>query len=361
VRQVVVLIFFTVLVYGASTVKYVVSDKHAYMLKKGSGDILAEYLKLNDTLDVLNIKSKELGSSSNYGSIGDMDGFKIQSIYEFGKKSLFSIKYSNQNVKYGRGTLENKRLDTYYRYQLLQSDFAFFNATALDVGFVTNRANTMSYDDPKFLEPLAAKVLKVKKTKIIKNSDGTYTIGVLKNDGSSNFISNLSEKPTLYIKDMKDDSFYIRAITEKKVSDKLYISFFLQYTKTKIKTIVTANDELNQKAKDKNYNTTKLIDRDESKIDGGFNVSLDWLNLAWELTYTYSKLFRDSGLSYINSNHVINATLAKHIGENWMIYGGVKLMYRQFNGEIPYLYNTYTQSTFDHKYGYVRFGIGYRF
>jgi len=231
VRQVVVLIFFTVLVYGASTVKYVVSDKHAYMLKKGSGDILAEYLKLNDTLDVLNIKSKELGSSSNYGSIGDMDGFKIQSIYEFGKKSLFSIKYSNQNVKYGRGTLENKRLDTYYRYQL------------------TNRANTMSYDDPKFLEPLAAKVLKVKKTKIIKNSDGTYTIGVLKNDGSSNFISNLSEKPTLYIKDMKDDSFYIRAITEKKVSDKLYISFFLQYTKTKIKTIVTANDELNQKAK----------------------------------------------------------------------------------------------------------------
>jgi len=58
---------------------------------------------------------------------------------------------------------------------------------------------------------------------------------------------------------------------------------------------------------------------------------------------------------------VINATLAKHIGENWMIYGGVKLMYRQFNGEIPYLYNTYTQSTFDHKYGYVRFGIGYRF
>ena len=340
--------------------RYVVSDKHAYMMPKGSVNILAEYLKLNDTLDVFNIKAQELGSSSNYGSIGDMDGLGLETLYQVSKKSLLHIKYSNQNVTYGSGTLNNKRYNAYYRYQLTQSDFAFFGASAVDIGYVKNQADTMSYSDPKLLEPLATKVLKVKKTKIIQTGS-TYAIGVLKNDGSSDTITGLKEKPTLYVKDMEDNSYFIRALVEKRFSSDFYLSFFLQYTKTKITTLVTANNELNQQAALHNYNTTKILDRDENKASGGFNISLNWNKSAWELTYTYSRLFRDSGLGYINSNHVINATVAKEINKKWLFYSGVKLMYRQFNGEIPYLYNKYTQTTFDHKYGYVKFGLIYRF
>ena len=359
-KKIILIAFLSVLLFAQDTLNYAISDKHAYMLPKHHGNILVEYLKLNNQLDIFNIKSQELGSASSYGSIGDMDGFKVQGLYEIGEKSLLGLKYSAQNVKYGSGTLNNKRYEGYYRYQLIQSNFTFFGASALDIGYVGNRANTMSYDNPKFLEPLATKVLKVKQTKIIQNGN-KYAIGVIKKNGTTDFISNLVQKPTLYIKDMKDDSFYIRALTEKKISEKFYLSFFLQYTRTKITTLVTANSELNIEAAKKNYETIKVLDRDESRVSGGFNISLNWQKLAWELTYTYSRLFRDSGLDYINYNHVIDATLAKPIGKKWLIYGGVKIMYRQFNAQIPYLYNAYTQSTFDHKYGYAKVGLEYRF
>ena len=357
-------IFFFILVatvlFAKESLNYLISDKHGYISKNKKTDILVEYLKLNDTLDIFNIKSQELGNLSSYDSIGDMDGYSINLRHGI-ENALFNLNLSEQNIKYGNGTLKNLSIGGYYRHLLFQSSFDILNAVSFDIGFKTNRASDMSYSDPKFLEPLAKKVLDVKDAKIIK-SGNSYSVGVIKKDGiTTDAITGMSEEPTLYIKNMSDNSLFVRILSEKKLNSKAYLSLFLQYTKTKIKTFVTANDELNKEARDKGYDTQKNLDRDEDKLSVGTNISLEWQNLNWELTYTYSRIFRDSGLDYINYNHVVEASLSKQINKKWLIYLDSKLMYRQFNGEIPYLYNKYTQTTFDHRYGYVRFGIGYSF
>lgn len=356
-----ILISLVSLLFSRESLNYIVSDKHAYILPNKKADISVEYLKLNDTLDIFNIKSQELGSLSNYGSIGDMDGYGIDVRYGL-KNAMLNLKILKQDIEYGSGTLRNLSIGGYYRHLLFQSNFGFINSVSADIGFKSNRASDMSYSDPKFLEPLAKKVLDVKDARIIANNDGTYTVGIIKKDGvTTDTISGMSEKPTLFIKDMSDSSLFVRILSEKKLNSKAYLSLFLQYTKTNIKTFVTANDELNEEAKAKGYNTQKNLDRDEDKVSIGTNISLEWKNLVWELTYTYSKIFKDSGLDYIDYNHVVQASIAKKVNKKLIIYLGSKLMYRQFNGEIPYLYNKYTQTTFDHKYGYVRFGLKYSF
>ena len=355
------IIFFAIGLYSSETINYAISDKHAFLLPKHKATLIFEYQKLNDTLDIFNIKAQELGSLSSYGSIGDMSGYNLEGRYSVSDTLMGSLKLGKEDVAYGSGALYNETIDGYMRYQLTNSSLSFVNATSLDIGYVLNRASTMSYDDPKFLEPLATKVLDVKKTVISQNSDGTYTIGVLKKDGTTNLLSNLKQKPTLYIDGMRDDSLYIRAIAEKRINPRFYISAFAKFSRTKIKTLVTANSELIAEAKKQNYDIVQTLDRYESSISAGWNISLNFDKLAWELTYTYSKIFRDSSLGYIDYNHIIDATVAKPIGKHWIVYMGAKLMYRQFNAEIPYLYNKYTQTTFDHKYGYARFGVEYRF
>lgn len=93
----------------------------------------------------------------------------------------------------------------------------------------------------------------------------------------------------------------------------------------------------------------------------GFNVSTFFANLLWELNYEYSKILRGAGLEYVDFNHILHATLGRKLSENLLGFITAKYMYRQFNGEVPYLYNEYTQTTFDHNYGYVKFGLMYSF
>ncbi len=356
-----IMISSVVILYGGEHIRYVASNLHAYTMKKGSSNLLIEYLKMNDMLDIFHLKQKELGSKSNYGAIGDMKGYSIGGIYALSDKSLLHLKYTKQDIGYGSGTLENNHINGYIRYQITHSDYAMVNATALDIGIVANNAHDLSYSDNRYLEPLATKFLHVKSTKITKNSEGKYRIDLIHSDGTDDYFFNLTQKPAILLKDMEDISYFIRAIGEKKITNDLYIALFLAYRKTSIKSTITTNDEIYKIAKYLKYNARKSLDRDESRISGGFNISLDWLKMGWELTYTYSRYDRDKGLGYINTNHVIDATLSRKITKNILAYSGVKLMYRQFNGEIPYLYNKYTQTTFDHKYGYVRFGLIYRF
>ncbi len=350
-----------VVLFGGGDIRYVVSDMHAYAMKKGNANLLIEYLKMNDMLDIFHLKQKELGSSSHYGAIGDMKGYGIGGVYGLSDKTLLHLKYSKQDIGYGAGTLENDHINSYIRYQITHSDFAMINATAVDIGIVVNRAHDLSYSDNRYLEPLATKFLHVKSTKITKNDKGKYRIDLIHSDGTDDYFFNLTQKPAILLKDMEDRSFFVRAIGEKKITNDLYVALFLAYRKTSIKSTITVNDEIYKIAKYLNYNARKSLDRDESRISGGFNISLDWLKMGWELTYTYSRYDRDEGLDYIKTNHVIDAVLSRKITKNILAYSGAKFMYRQFNGEIPYLYNKYTQTTFDHKYGYVKFGLIYRF
>ena len=227
---------------------------------------------------------------------------------------------------------------------------------SFDFGIKFNKADNINYDNPKYLEILAKKFLNVKNIKIQNNK-----IGVIKNNGETEIL-NLKNNPSIKLSNMKDISPFITLSAEKEFQY-AFVSLFSTLSYTKISTDIKANiNPANDatKAKLKNYKLSKNLDRNENTLNIGFNITTK-TPVITEFSYKYLRIFRDKGLNYINYNHIINLDFIKPVKKNWFVYLGGKLMYRQFNGVIPYLYNKYSQTTFDHKYGWARIGVGYYF
>jgi len=338
----------------ATDLRYALHQNHAYSMPKNKTLITAEYQKLNNTIDVLKLKEQELGSSAaKYGAIGDLTGYKFGITYGMLDKLTLNANIAKQDIEYGAGTLTNKRFETFARYNFYQNFFAQ-RALSIDIGMITDKADDLSYSNKALMENMAKKLINAKSVTINPNN-----IKIKKQDGSLDVLT-ITQKPEIISKDMQDTSIYLKLLNEHKIATATYVTYFIKGTYTKIKTTVTANDELVKIAKTHGYDLVKNLDRDEKALSVGFNFSAGtkWI---FEFEYYYTRFFRDKGLDYINYNHVINMDLIKPINKRWFIFAGGKIMYRQFNGEIPYLYNKYSQTTFDHKYGYARAGVGFIF
>jgi hypothetical protein len=72
-------------------------------------------------------------------------------------------------------------------------------------------------------------------------------------------------------------------------------------------------------------------------------------------------MLRINCLEETNTNNIIDLDLLYDINNDISFYVGGKLMSNQFNGEIPYFYTSYTKTTFDHKYGYAKTGLIFKF
>jgi hypothetical protein len=322
-----------------------------YEIKKGKKLLIFEYQKVNDTLDIFNLKDKEL--SSSFAGIGDMDGFNIKFFYGLNDKTTLSTQIQKQDIEYGSGTLTNYFFNVDSKYKFYQREYF---STAFNVGFNLNKGENLTYSNAKYLEILAKRFLNVKNIKISNN-----TIGIIKKDNSTEFL-HLKKTPSINISNMRDTSLYLTFNAEK-IFSKLALNFFTTFRYTKINTDIKASlspaDKTTENKLSK-YNLNKNLDRYEHSIDIGFNATYK-TPVIIEFSYLYRRIFRNKDLGYINYNHIVTLNLIKPINKQWFIYVGGKAMYRQFNGEIPYLYNKYSQTTFDHKYGWANIGIGYYF
>jgi len=135
----------------ASELKYALHQTHAFPFLKGKSEVILEYQKLNDTLDVLNIKEQELSKSiSNYASIGDMDGVKVGITYGLSEKITLHADIDKADIEYGSGSVKNKKYELFSRYNFLQNSLAK-TAFSVDVGGVINKANNITYTDINLL------------------------------------------------------------------------------------------------------------------------------------------------------------------------------------------------------------------
>jgi hypothetical protein len=328
-----------------------VSPYHAYTLEKDKKLFILEYQKINDTLDIFNLKEKEL--SNSLGSIGDMHGFKFKFLYGVKNNITLSATLQKQTIQYGEGNLINNYYNFNAKYKFYENEH---NYMAFDIGINSNTGKKLDFSNPSYLENLAKKFLAVKDVKILPNK-----IGIIKNDGSSEFL-NLNSPPYIEISNLKDNSIYFRLNYEKFIK-KIAFDVFSTFKYTKVYTDIKAHidpSDTTTKAKLNNYNLEKNLNRNETSIDLGFNIAYK-APIIVNFSYLYRRIFRDKDLNYINYNHIITLNFIKPITEKLFIYLGGKAMYRQFNGEIPYLYNKYSQTTFDHKYGWANVGIGYSF
>jgi len=328
------------------------TTNHAFTLKENKKLIILEYQKINDTIDIFNIKEDELKSTS-FDAIGDMDGVKLKAFYGYKDNLTLFSEIQREDIEYGSGTLINYYLNIGLKYNFFKEDNYFIS---FDIGAKINKGNNINFSDSNYLASLAKRFFNVKDVKISDNK-----IGVVKSNGTTEILY-LKQRPSIKISDLKDASIYL-TLNNEKIFNKLSLNLFATMKYTKIYTEIKANlipaDANTQELLSK-YDLYKNLERSETSIDVGFNIVYK-APIVVEFSYLYRKIFRDKDLDYIDYNHIINLNLIKPINQKWFIYLGGKAMYRQFNGEIPYLYNKYSQTTFDHKYGWANIGVGYSF
>jgi hypothetical protein len=102
------------------------------------------------------------------------------------------------------------------------------------------------------------------------------------------------------------------------------------------------------------------LNRSEYAIESGIDFVWDIEGYIAEFSYGYSHIYRERPLKRESGSHSIGLTLLKPLSKELLLYGGGEIFFQQFNSEIPYLYNRYTETQFDKKYGFAKVGLIYR-
>ena len=326
-------------------------------MKKDALEMKSAYLKVNDTLDVLNIKEKTLGKDSKYGSIGDLDGCDFALRYGATSKDTVILNYQRWNIDYGDSTLQNNKLKIVNKYNLFYNQYSFFNAFTIDLGYIQDSSVPLLITSDASLNAL---IQKIKPGTSIKLNNGT----ILKGDSTFTLYDRVGNliKPYLSIENLKSKSYLTRVLLGKKLSSNALIDLYLGARIIDITSAVNFypnnNTFINKLAGD--FKSPNL-NRNEKSLELGFVYTHKVGKMIYEFNYEYDKIFRDADVSYIDKNSIINFAIAREITKSTLIYMGGKLMQQQFNTDIPYLYNKYTKTKFNKKYGFASFGAVYKF
>jgi len=147
------------------------------------------------------------------------------------------------------------------------------------------------------------------------------------------------------LSDLSDDSYYVRLLLGSKFTTAL-LNFYTGFKYSSINTTLGASNH----------------DRKEKALMLGMSYTQEISNYILDANYEYMRMIgRGSALAENKSNHQINLNLSRALNQNFLIFVGTKIMLNQFNGVIPYLYNTQTQSAFDKTYALARVGFVYNF
>jgi len=340
------------LVYGQN-------DVHAFLPKEKDIDLSISLSKVNDTLDIFNIKESEFGSSGlDTKSLGDMDGVKIDLGYTFDDKLYLHSSFSQKKLEYSGSTLVNYNLDLYLRYQFYnQENMAF----SIDGGYTSNSAKDTYIRDIKSINRVLKNFSSGKNIKI-KEVDDYYRVSYQDKNGVIRSL-DLKNKPYIAIVNTDDESFYSRVIGSLK-KEKWLFDTYLGYREIKIQNQTDSSllDEADPKLKKELSKINFSQNRTDGMLFGGIGVAYkidDKFDTAFN--YQYNKMLRIDCLEETEMNHIFNVDLSYKIEKDWSIFIKTQLMLNQFNGEIPYLYSNYTKTTFDHKYGFVRLGVNHAF
>lgn len=349
----------------AQNINYAQHDLHTQVIAKNQVDLSLQYTLMNDQIDFLKFKESEFTNS--IGSIGDTDSLGFSIRYGLSDKTMLSLKYSARNINYLSEKLINYNYDFFVRHNIFQDGLSFFNSgVSIDLGYVQNTQKDFHLSDIDSIN----KLLK----RIKPNASLLYSDGITPLAGevfprikgyyarfNNTTSGTLVEPPSISLIDSEDKSIFVRALTGFHTQSSI-TDFYIGYKATSIKNTITTTAEILNLAKQNGINDLeKILDRKESMLFFGFNYSMQSGKFIYEFNYEYDRFLRDAGLDYVNYNHIINANISYMINKDLLLSVGGKILYRQLNGEIPYLYNTYTQTTFDHKYGYATFGLQYSF
>jgi hypothetical protein len=351
-RKILILfLFFGVSLFAeiSKMMNYGVLDNHSFVLPNGWINTQVSNLQTNETVDIFNIRSTEMDGLEEFGTtFGDMNGFEGRIGIGLTKRDSIFFKYSYQDIEYAGSNLKNSRTDFWNRFQLYKNNYSFFEAVSVDFGFRQNSAEDITISNYKLMNSFVKKI------------DSSYSIGdngemykddvqIFTTDSNGNFLL-----PEFTTKNMSSESYYLKFLLGNRIGKKTVLDLYTSYIFTDISTDI----DVSPNALVPSSLETDLS-RSETALNFGISLISEFKYFIFEFNYDYYKMYRDKDLDYENSSHNIESVISIPISKQLLFFTGGKLMFQQMNSDIPYLYNEYTQTQFDRKYGFVRFGLIY--
>ncbi|MGB5793391.1 hypothetical protein [Poseidonibacter sp.] len=308
----------------AQDIVYTKDNTHAFLPKNGTVNLILSAEAINDTLDVFKVKESEVSTSSaNYDSLGDMTGINLELSYAFLDNFYLHTNYNRKDIGYLDSNLINNKFDISLRYQVFANEN---HAFAIDGGMDINIADDTTITDANTTTNFANKA------------------GI-----------SVDSSAPLSMKDSQDFGLYTQAIYTYKADDFLF-DLFAGY-----KQITIDASKYEYTTGTGNSAVTTIASRDDGMLFAGLGLREKFGSFYTEVSYKYTKMLRIEGLKENLTNHIFDLNVTYPISDKVGIFLGGKIMTNQFNGEIPYLYNQYTQSSFDKKYGYASTGLIVKF
>jgi len=322
------------------------------VIPKGRLETDLFYGRVDDTIDMFNIKEQELSSVSpefRANSLGNYEHLKLNFNYGFTYQSMLSTGIVSRSIDYGDGSLDVYSYHFSIRKSfnsLLSVDFGLKGDIAKDRTF--SDVNEINYYLHKFRPDISIEVTPAYIWFVKETSKYKIKYGVPK-----------EQNPNFKLKDLKDSVKFIR-FTLGKAFDFVYPNVFFEFGKTNINTKIDTNlkNLVPEAYRNKIPKFPIDLSRNENYWKTGFSIFLRTpFKTLTSLEYEYIRIIRNKNLNYLNYNHVLKAKVDYFLKRNIILSIGGEYLHRQFNGVIPFMYNKYSQTTFDHKYGWAEVGI----
>jgi hypothetical protein len=338
----------------------------ALTLPKKRLEISLGYLRIDDTIDIFDFRESAFSSgskASRFGALGDMTGFELLVNYGLFDKTTLQSAFASRDIDYGFSSLDVGSYNFSVKQNINNKAHDMFPFLALDAGIRGNTADDQIARDEDEINAIIDRFF-TKDIDVRINSSYVWFDKETENGSVSYGVPKIGKSiPQISTEDAADLTAYFRATTGR-IWGRFFPNFYVEYGHTKISSKIDTTlteyipDELTGDIPELPID----LDRDENYLKPGISLLIKFPFWALvHLEYSYMKLFRDSHLDFIDYNHIFEADVNFFI-RKWLVLniGGV-FYERQLNGIIPFLYNEYTQTTFDHQYGRAQIGLTFIF
>ena len=275
---------------------------------------------------------------------------------------MSSFQYRHQD--YGFDAIGIKTLDLALKQGLLDGRDGWFAGLALDMGIRVNWASEMLYNDQNEINAIVQRMapgtnvgIRIDQNFVWFDQDvnaGRISLGAPRRGRSD---------PQVSIGDLKDFSPYVR-LTGGKIWGRFFPNLFIECGHTEISSNIdtTLTEYIPENFQDDLPRFPIELSRSENYIKTGMGLYIKLpFKTLFQFEYDHLKLYRGDNLGYMDDNNIIKSDISYFVTPALGFHLGGIYFERQLNGEVPFLYNKYTQTTFDHPYGYAHMGLTYFF
>lgn len=329
------------------------------VLPVGAVELTALHLRMDDHIDLFDFREREISAQSakTFSGLGNLKGARLLANWGVFPATQLHGEYSWRNLDNG---LLKMDIDSYElsARQLVRSASEGRSGWAIDFGGRINRSGDQTI---RSIDEIDLFVKRINRNYAVSETPSHLVLG----NGSATAFFPKATTPQLEVsvEDMADITPFVRGSCGWSLGA-WEPAIFAELGRSWIDSTIDSN--LNQIV-GTTFTTVAADfplhqDRVENYAKAGFNLyGPGPFGSRGNLRYEYLRLDRPSGLDAVNYNHSLKADLVLPVARQWALNLGATYYRRQLNGVIPFLYNRYTQSSYDHDYGTVHLGLVARF